>query len=166
MKRLTTALAVLLVGTSAAAAQQPEQIATYRDWIVYAVSVGGDRICYAVSEPTEKDPASVNHGDVFFSVSTWKSGAASEQPSFMSGYPLRSTSAPLVRIGSDRWKMFAEGDEGFVEADGDEGRLVSAMRRGSEMRLSAMSDRGTQTEYTFSLLGISNALDRAKSECR
>jgi invasion protein IalB len=152
--------------TTTAMAAEPEQIATYRDWIVYRVTEGNDTICYAVTEPTDKEPPSVDHGDVFFMVSSWKSGAATDQPSFAAGYDLRESPEPLVRIGSDRWDMFTAGVEGFVEENTDEDRLVRAMRRGSEMRVSAMSQRGTATEYTFSLLGISNALDRAERECR
>lgn len=160
---LTAAISLL---ASAVAAQTPEQVATYRDWIVYSAEVGGDTICYAVTKPTDQDPSSVDHGDVFFTVATWKSGRASEQPSFMAGYELRTEPEPLVRVGSDRWSMYTSEDESFVESDSDEDRLVSAMRRGSEMRVSAMSARGTNTEYTFSLLGVSNALDRARAACR
>lgn len=158
-------LTAALVFTTTAL-QEPQQVATYRDWIVYTASVGDDTICYAVTQPTDRDPASVDHGEVFFAVATWESGRAADQPSFMAGYELRTEPEPLIRVGSDRWSMYTAGDEGFVESDEDEGRLVSAMRRGSEMRVSAMSERGTNTEYTFSLLGVTNALDRARDACR
>ncbi len=161
------AAATTSAAVSVAIAQPtPEAVGTFRDWIVYKADVDGDTICYAVTEPKEKEPGSVNHGNVFFMVSTWKSGVAKAQPSFMSGYNLRERPEPIVRIGSDKWDMFSSGVEGFVDADRDEQRLVAAMRRGSEMRLSAMSERGTATEYTFSLYGISNALDRAERSCR
>lgn len=149
-----------------ATAAQPEQVATYRDWIVYTTPVGDDTVCYAVTQPTDKEPTTVNHGDVFFMVATWKSGIAGAQPSFMAGYDLRERPEPVVRIGADKWDMFSSGVESFIEATRDEERLVGAMKRGSEMRLSAMSQRGTATEYTFSLLGISNALDRATRACQ
>lgn len=166
-------LPVLLAAASAAAlptiaqaANAPEQIATYRDWIVYRANVDGETICYAAATPKDMEPESVDHGNIFFMVSTWKSGAAANQPSFMSGYDLKDRPVPVVRIGANKWDMFSAGQEGFVEDDRSETRLVSAMRRGAEMRLSAMSERGTSTEYTFSLLGISNALDRAARACR
>ncbi|RFB06407.1 hypothetical protein DX908_08785 [Parvularcula marina] len=146
--------------------QEPEAVANYRDWTVYKAEVGGDTVCYAVTEPTDRDPAGVDHGEVYFAVSTWKSGKAAEQPSLMAGYDLRERPKPLVRIGSNRWDMFTAGDEAFIETDGDESRLVGAMKRGSDMRISAMSERGTNTEYSFSLYGITNALERAARECR
>ncbi|ADM08884.1 hypothetical protein PB2503_04047 [Parvularcula bermudensis HTCC2503] len=155
-----------MTGLLVAAAQaNPSQVATYRDWIVYTAPAGDDTICYAVSEPTQRDPESVDHGDVFFAVATWKSGKASDQPSFLAGYDLREGSEPSVRVGANRYTMFADGDEGFVESDQNEARLVNAMKAGAEMRVSALSQRGTATEYTFSLLGITNALERAARAC-
>lgn len=144
----------------------PQTIANYRDWVVYKQDLNGDTVCYVVTEPTEKLPAAVNHGNVFFLVSTWKSGVAQNQPSFMTGYALRDAPEPTIRIGSDKWDMFISETEGFIDDTSDEERLVAAMRRGSDMRISAVSERGTATNYTFSLIGVSDALDRAARECR
>ena len=165
MKTTLSATAALLAAASVAQAA-PEQVATYRDWFVYTNGEGDQKVCYAVTTPKDEAPASVRHGDVYVMVATWASGAATQQPSFMAGYPLREAPEPQIRIGSDRWEMFTSGREGFVEASRDEERLVAAMRRGADMRLSAMSERGTATEYSFSLLGVSNALDRAAQACR
>lgn len=148
------------------AAAAPKTVANYRDWVVYKQDIGGDTVCYAVTEPTDMSPNSVNHGNVFFLVSSWESGVASNQPSLMTGYALRDAPEPTVRIGSDKWEMFTAESEGFIDKKADEERLVAAMRRGSDMRITAVSDRGTATNYTFSLIGISDALDRAASECQ
>lgn len=167
MRLLSLVLAFsLAIGTATAQDGEPRQVATYQDWMVFSVEKGGDRVCYAVTEPKDVSPASANHGDVFFSVSSWRSGAATNQPSFMAGYELQDGSEPLVRVGADRWEMFASDNEGFVESDRQEERLVDAMRRGSEMRVSATSARSTATNYTFSLFGISKALERVENACR
>lgn len=164
MRRLAALL--LVAAPISAFAAEPELVATYRDWMVFTYDTGSDTICYAVTEPKDTSPASATHGDVYFSVSNWRSGAASNQPSFMAGYDLQSGSEPTVRVGSDRWEMFSAEKEGFIEASGDEERLIDAMRRGREMRVSALSARSTATNYTFSLLGISKALERAEEACR
>ena len=158
--------AAIAAASVTAAAAAPEQIATYKDWFVYTNGEGADRVCYAVTTPKDRSPVKAQHGDVYVMVATWANGAATEQPSFMAGYPLRDAPDPEARIGSDRFEMFGAGNEGFVEAEEDERRLVAAMRRGADMRLSAMSERGTATDYTFSLLGVSSALDRAAKACR
>ncbi len=167
MKKLLLASLVSLVTISAAAhANEPKVVATYKDWIVYQLDLQGDRVCYAVSEPTDKSPRSVSHGDVFFMVSSWKPGVAKGQPSFMAGYELRDAPEPVVRIGSDKWDMYTESEEGFIDKAADEKRLINAMKRGNNMRISAVSARGTATSYRFSLLGITDSLNRMEKECR
>ncbi len=158
-------LAVTGVGVSAAA-QQPESKATFRDWSVFVREVGGEKICFAATEAEDKSPKSVNHGDVFFLIASWASGAAKEQPSLMTGYALNAKPEPTLRIGSDKWDMYVSENEAFIEEASEEDRLVRAMRRGADMRISALSQRGTATSYVISLRGVSAALDRAAAECR
>lgn len=166
MRLLAAALTATAAISASAEAAEPKQVATYRDWMVFTYDTGSDLICYAVTGPQDVSPTGANHGDVFFSVASWRSGAASNQPSFMAGYQLQSGSEPTVRVGSDRWEMFSSEKEGFVESERQEERLIDAMRRGREMRVSATSARSTSTNYTFSLLGISKALERVEDACR
>lgn len=154
------------LAVSDAAAQQPEAKATFRDWSVFVREVDGEKICFAATEASDKSPKSVNHGDVFFLIATWASGAATEQPSLMTGYALNAKPEPTLRIGSDKWDMYVSENEAFIEEASEEQRLIRAMRRGSDMRISALSQRGTATSYVISLLGVSAALDRAKQECQ
>lgn len=164
--KLVVVVAAALFAPTLAAAAEPQSVAKFRDWSVFVRDVDGDRICFAATEATAKHPAKVNHGDVFFLVSTWKSGAAVNQPSFMAGYNLKDASGPTVRVGARSFAMFASDNEGFIEAAKDEQALVTAMRTGADMRVSAVSSRGTATSYTISLQGISAALDKVKEACK
>ncbi|MCP2671041.1 invasion associated locus B family protein [Maricaulaceae bacterium EIL42A08] len=137
-----------------------------RDWRVFTRGEGDARICYVQSTPQEANPASANHGDVFFLVASWANGDADEQPSFLSGQLLRPDSPPRVRIGSDRYRMFVSEREGFVESPDDEEDLVGDMRRGSTMRVEATHSDGTLVAYEFSLSGVTAALQSADRLCR
>ena len=158
---------VAAAGAPALAAQSTEPAfqGAHYDWRVFTRGSGADRICYALSEPTELLPSGVDHGEVYFLVSSWASGAAEEQPSFFAGYPLKPDSPPRTRVGSDRYTMFVSEQEGFLEDPGDESRLVGAMRRGSTMRVEAVSARGTATVYEFSLSGVTAALEAVEDLC-
>ncbi|MEO1252618.1 MAG: invasion associated locus B family protein [Pseudomonadota bacterium] len=158
-------LLFLALAPFAASAQEPTAVATYKDWSVFVRETGGDKICFAAAEASDKSPKSVNHGDVFFLVASWKSGAATEQPSLMTGYPLDLKPEPQVRIGSDKWEMYSAENEAFIEASDEEQRLLRAMRRGADMRVNAVSKRGTSTSYMVSLRGVTAALERVKKEC-
>lgn len=168
------ALAVLLAAAFSATAtimpmahaQTPQAVATFGDWSVFVKDSGGDKVCFAATEAKSKLPTNVNHGDVFFLVASWQSGAATNQPSLMTGYNLKTAPEPKLRVGSDSWDMYSSENEAFIESDSDERRLVTAMRRGSNMRVSAMSERGTATSYTISLSGVTAALRRVEEVCR
>lgn len=143
----------------------PKLAGTHGDWSVYTRGSGSERVCYVLSEAQAKSPTSVKHGKIYFMVSSWKNGAATEQPSFLAGYPLKTTRAPKAQVGSTALSMFAADNEAFISENSDERRLVSKMRAGSTMTVSAVSRRGTQTRYTFSLKGVTAALRQSKSAC-
>lgn len=161
---LTLTLAAMAL-PSAALAAEPKLEGTFTDWSVYSRIEGGDKVCYAISKPKSKAPTSVNHGDIYFMVSNWRSGAAKEQPSFLAGYPLKKSRSPEARVGSAKYKMFVSENESFIDSNNDERALVSKMRAGSTMQLKAVSARGTNVNYSFSLKGITAALRKAKSSC-
>lgn len=165
MRPSLTILAALLAAAPAAAAQ-PSPIATFRSWDVFAREIDGDRICFAATVAQDKSPKSVNHGDIFFMVASWKSGAATNQPSFMAGYNLKDAPAPTVRVGAEKWSMYADQNEAFIESAKDEQALIAAMRKGATMQVTAVSGRGTATSYAFSLSGVSAALDRMRDACK
>ena len=164
---LISGLCAVTAGAGAHAQDaEPKAVATFRDWSVFVREDGGDKVCFAATEAKDKSPKSVNHGDIFFLIASWESGAATNQPSLMTGYELNARPEPALRIGSDRWQMYASENEAFIEAAGEEERLIRAMRRGADMRVSAVSQRGTATNYVISLRGVSAALDRVAQECR
>ncbi len=165
LKLTAIASVSLFAGLSTAYAQAPKLVGKYKDWSVYSHDLQGDVVCFALAKPKTKSPKSVNHGDVFFMVANWKSGVAKNQPSLMAGYDLSAKPEPVVRVGSDKWSMFVSEAEGFIEQTSDELQLVNSMKRGAEMRVSAVSKRGTSTNYTFSLQGITAALKSADKAC-
>lgn len=166
------AIASALLATSAlvatpavAVGDDPTLRSRHERWEVYVQELDGDRLCYAITEPSDSAPSNVEHGNVGFLVASWRSGAATEQPMLSVGYPLRLGAPTSARVGSDRFKMFTDGADAFIEADADEPRLVRAMKRGYTLRLETVSQRGTQTTYEFSLRGVTAALRAVDDAC-
>lgn len=150
----------------AVAQSGPKLQTTYKDWRVFTHKQDGDLVCYVQAEPIDMSPKNVDHGKVAFFIGSWRSGRAHDQPSLMTGYALRTQTPPRVIAGSSRITMFAVGREAFVESTRNEKKLVSAMRRGSTLRVEAMSERGTATAYEFSLSGVTAALKKADQLCK
>ncbi|MHA6287743.1 invasion associated locus B family protein [Maricaulis sp. CAU 1757] len=162
-----TALALSAsLATPVAAQTQPEFQGEYTDWRVFTRTTDAGRVCYTLSRPTDSTPLAHAHGNVYFLISSWQSGAVEEQPSLLVGYNLRPTSPPQARVGSNRYDMFTDGQEGFLDDLGDEPDLVREMKRGSSMRVTATTADGVATSYEFSLSGVTAALDRVESLCR
>lgn len=159
----TAALCSAIVIPAAQAA--PTAIGRYDNWTVFTEDVGGEKLCYAATEATDKAPQSANHGDVWFFVSNWASGKARSQPSLKVGYDLRADLPARASVGRSGWTLYGVGGEAFAQ-DRDDSQIVAALRRGSELHVEAVSSRNTQVSYHFSLSGSAAAIDKASSLCR
>lgn len=155
------------VGFAAAmgASAAPSVVQQYSDWVVFTEDIGGERLCYAATQATDKAPRSADHGDVWFYVSNWRSGKARNQPSLKVGYELRGDLPGKAKIGRADYTLFGVGREAFAQ-DSDDAGLVRQLKRGRELRVEATSARNTRVTYHFSLSGSSSAIDRAASACR
>ena len=166
MHRLAFALLGSVIGAQLlAASANPSVVRQYSDWVVFTENVGGERLCYAATQATDKAPKSADHGDVWFYVSNWQSGKARNQPSLKVGYELRGDLPGKPKLGPSDWALFGVGREAFAQ-DNDDAKLVRQLKRGSELRVEATSSRNTRVTYHFSLKGSSAAIDRAASTCR
>lgn len=153
------AASVFMMGmTGAALAQTPSQISQFNAWGAYSYQSGNGKVCYVLSVPTQKAPPSVDHGDNFFLVSQKPGQNISFEPQFMAGYELQANSKAIVTVGNRSFTMFVNGKSGWMENAAEEPQLIAAMRTGTDMKVQAASKRGTKTNYTYSLKGISAAL--------
>ena len=164
--RVRTFLLSLAIAMPVSAfANTPKLGSTHSDWSVYTRGSGSETVCYALTKAKTKSPRNVDHGEVYFLISNWKNGSAKEQPSFLAGYGLKSSRAPKARVGSTTLTMYAADKDAFIESSSDERKLVAKMRAGATMTVSAVSQRGTNTSYEFSLKGVTAALRDAKAAC-
>lgn len=162
VKRIATAVAMTLAMTSLSMAQAPSptRIEQFKAWGAYSYKQGNGNVCYVLSVPTSKEPASVNHGDVFFIISQRPGQNISYEPQVMVGYPLKPGSKVTVKIDAKSFTMFTKDSSAWVENAAEEPALVQAMKTGKSMSVQAVSGRGTGTNYAYSLQGISDALKR------
>jgi hypothetical protein len=109
--------------------------------------------------PTDKQPTSLNHGDIFFFVSQKPGQNVSYEPQFIASYDFQANSKVQVSVGDRSFTMFTRGRSAWMENAAQEPQLVEAMRAGADMRVQAVSGRGNPTNYTFSLRGITAALN-------
>ena len=61
--------------------------------------------------------------------------------------------------------MFTDKDSAWVETPSQEADLIAAMRKGKAMTVEGTSRRGTVSTDTYSLSGVTAALDAIAKEC-
>ncbi|WP_062210416.1 invasion associated locus B family protein [Aureimonas sp. AU12] len=164
MKYVLTAAAVMVTLSGAAsAAQTPTRVSQFNDWGSYSYDASGGKVCYVLSTPKTMQPPSVDHGDIFFLVSQKPGKAAAYEPQVVMGYPMREGSKVVVDIDGKKFSMFVRGESAWMENAAEEPQLVAALRNGKAMKVDATSQRGTATNYTYSLAGVTAALNSIKS---
>ncbi|AYM58365.1 MULTISPECIES: invasion associated locus B family protein [Agrobacterium] len=163
VRSVATAAAILLTSVGVASAQSPTRIQQFNAWGAYSYKSGNSTVCYVLSIPTSKEPASVDHGDIFFIVSQRPGQNISYEPQAMVGYTLKQGSKVNVTIDNKNFVMFTKDKAAWVENAAEEPALVAAMKGGKSMTVKAVSGRGTATSYSYSLSGISAAFKQIES---
>ncbi|MEO0999239.1 MAG: hypothetical protein AAFW69_01335 [Pseudomonadota bacterium] len=165
-------MSVSLISPADAQDVQP-RVDAKRDWSVFFAE--DPKECWIVSAPSAStasrggNTVTVNRGEIRLMVSIRPEAGRDNEVAFAGGYPFRPDSTVNVAIGSDSFDLYTEnnGDEGWAwPANPEEdGRVVDAMRRGVTAEITGLSTRGTTTIDTFSLLGFTAALERARELC-
>jgi invasion protein IalB len=62
--------------------------------------------------------------------------------------------------------LYTQNDGAWVKNAAEEPKMVEAMRKGHDLIVKSESSSGTKTTDTYSLKGISEALDKVAEECK
>ena len=163
------ALAGLSAGSVFAQAQSTNRVAAETDWSVFVEDNPTE--CWGVSTPKESVNSrdgrvvAVNRGQTLLMVFYRPSAGAKGQVAFTGGYPFASGSTVNMNIGGTTFELFTEGEWAWSVTTEDDNKIIAAMKRGADAKLTGRSGRGTQTEDTFSLLGFTAAVEDAAKRC-
>jgi hypothetical protein len=161
----------LMAGVSAAFAQAagPTLLGTSDAWEAYKTDDTTNKrgaVCYAVTQPQTKEPAAAKRDPIYFLITTWPKAKIDSEPSVVIGYQFKEGAEATVQVGSDKFTFFTRADGAWMQSNADEKRLIAAMRGASEMTVKGISKRGTLTTDTYSLKGLSLALDKVAEGCK
>jgi len=162
-------MAGLIAGSAFAQSQSSNRVAAQTDWSVFVEDSPTE--CWGVSTPKETvnsrngNVVAVNRGQTLLMVFYRPSAGANGQVAFTGGYPFASGSSVTLDIGGTTFDLFTEGEWAWPATTADDAKIIAAMKRGAEAKLTGRSGRGTQTDDTFSLLGFTAAVDDAAKRC-
>ena len=167
--RFLLASAALLLSAGAATAADPVSLGAFKDWSAFSAGAGDNKSCYAIARPRSSEPAKIKRDPIAFLITDWPSRKAKAEPEVVPGYQFKDGSAVTAQVGSDKFNFFTKNDAGeggaWVQSGADEARLIAAMRNGQDLIITGISKRGTLTKDTYSLAGISDAVDKIHAEC-
>jgi len=152
-------------GLVSARAATVENLGTFRFWTAWKGDDSNGVMCYISSQPQETLPANVNRDPIHFLVVNRVAGGTVNEVQTLVGYPLAENSTPQVSVDGRGYDMVVEGSAAWLASASDEQPFVEAMKAGSKMIVKGRSQRGTDTTDTYSLLGVTAAMEKIAQDC-
>jgi hypothetical protein len=153
---------------AAAGSAEPTLIGQYGTWGAYTATPNGRKVCFALAKPSSSktNPPNRPRDPAYAFVSTRPAEKVVNEVSIMMGYALKPGSESALEVGGASYAMYTQGDGLWIKNAAEEEQMVSAMRKSAEVTVKGVSAKGTETTDTFSLKGLSQALDRLAQDCK
>ncbi len=154
-------------GNAPAQAQEPQAAGTFGDWVAYHYKTKKGPVCYIVSQPVKSELSrkGAKRDPVFFLVTHRPGDKVRAEVSTLIGYPFRPNSTPTVEIDGQRFTLFAVKDGAWSEGPQVDRKIVAAMKAGRTMVVRGVSRRGTTSVDTYSLKGVTAAMNKIDELC-
>jgi len=147
---------------------EPTLIGQFGTWGAYTATPNGKKVCFALAKPatSKTNPPNRPRDPAYAFVSTRPAEKVFNEVSVMIGYTVKPGSESTLQVGGASYAMYTQGDGLWIKNAAEEGRMVEAMRHSADVVVKGVSAKGTETVDTFSLKGLSQALDRIAQDCR
>ena len=147
---------------------EPTLIGQFGTWGAYAATPNGKKVCFALAKPSSSKTSPPNRprDPAYAFVSTRPAEKVANEVSVMIGYTLKQGSESSLEVGGASYSMYTQGDGLWIKNAAEEERMVEAMRKSADATVKGVSAKGTETTDTFSLKGLSQALDKIAQDCR
>jgi invasion protein IalB len=171
---------------------KPALVGTYGDWSVYQSANGKNRICYALATPKDRAPPDLKRDAGYAFISERPGERVRNEISFVMGYELGGAEAekpakeskdkkrsdakdrkpkaeaaagPSAAVGEAEFDLLPKGSNLWVKNPAQESQLIDEMRKGAQLKIKVAARRGGATVDSYSLVGFSQAIDRALKDC-
>jgi hypothetical protein len=163
----TGTLAVLVLGmASHAAGAQTRNVGKFGEWSVYAHDDATGRICFASTPPRASDPPMDTGFKPLLYVSSWPREGVRAEVSVKTASPLKPEALGSIIVDRVTFKLAARGDRAYVMDATDELKLLDAMKKGASVIVLAQTEQGAVAKDTYSLSGITQALQAITAACK
>jgi invasion protein IalB len=144
----------------------PSLIAQYGDWGVYISQTPKTKVCYALSQPKDRQPGGLKRDPGYFFISTRPGENVHNEVSVVVGFTIKDGADAIVDVGTASFPFFTKNDGAWMKNAAEEARLIEALRKSRDFTVKSTSQRGNPTNDHYSLSGIGQALDSVAQECK
>jgi Invasion associated locus B (IalB) protein len=145
-------------------AGKPSQLGIYGDWGAYFAKGEKSKTCYALATPKEREPEGLSRDPAYVFIANRPGENVRQEISVIMGFPLKEEGAHAEVAGS-KFALIAKGANAWIENPKEEAHFVEALKKGSKLVVKAASARGKVTTDSYSLAGLSQALEKIDKEC-
>ena len=145
-------------------APKPALVGTFGDWGAY-LAPGKARTCYALGQPKDRNPKELKRDAAYVFISTRPGENVRNEVSIAMGFDVKAAPEPKAEIGASSFALVAKGGNLWVKNAAEEAPMLEAMRKTGKLVVRASSLKGNVTVDSYSLAGLSQALDRVKKDC-
>ena len=145
-------------------APKPALVGTFGDWGAY-LAPGKARTCYALGQPKDRNPKELKRDPAYVFISTRPGENVRNEVSIAMGFDVKAAPEPKAEIGASSFALVAKGANLWVKNAAEEAPMLEAMRKTGKLVVRAASMKGNVTVDSYSLAGLSQALDRVKKDC-
>ena len=89
-----------------------------------------------------------------------------DEVSVIVGYGFKPNADASLQVAGANYAMYTQNDGAWIKNAAEEAKMVDTMRNADSVVIKGVSAKGTQSTDTFSLRGVSQALDRIAQECK
>ena len=144
---------------------KPTSVGTFGDWGVYEAQGAKSKICYALAQPKERQPASLKRDQGYIFISTRPGEHVKDEVSVIMGLPLKDGGDAKAEVGSADFDLMIKGQNAWTKDAAQARQLVSAMKKHGRLVVKAPSAKGAVATDAYSLNGLGPALERVAKDC-
>ena len=144
---------------------KPVPVTTSGDWGVFTTQGGKSKTCYVLAKPSARAPAALKRDPAYVFISTRPAENVRNEVSIIMGFAMKAGGDARADIGGVTFELAPQGSNAWLRNLAEQDRFLDALRKGSKMTVRAASAKGNVTTDTYSLSGLSGALDRLGKEC-
>jgi hypothetical protein len=147
---------------------KPTLLGQYGEWGAYTATPGGRKVCFAIAKPSaaETKPPDRPRNQPYMFISTRPVDKVTNEISVMVGYPFKTSSEATAEVGGTTFQLYTQNDGAWIKNAAEEAHMIDAMRAGDNAVVKGTSAKGTESIDTYSLKGLTEALDRVAQECK